>query len=124
MTLVKVVDASAVAAILFNEPAAAQMRDRILDSRPAAPRLLRYELASIAFKKVKLKRLDMTWAQQLLDQFSLWDLLWYDPSPTKVFETAARTGLSAYDAAYLWLAGDLRAELVTLDAEMERAFKT
>jgi predicted nucleic acid-binding protein len=32
-----------------------------------------------------------------------------------------RTGLTAYDAAYLWLARHLDAELVTLDTELQRA---
>jgi len=33
----------------------------------------------------------------------------------KPLELAATTGLTAYDASYLWLAGQLGAELVTLD---------
>jgi predicted nucleic acid-binding protein len=36
-------------------------------------------------------------------------------------ELAATTGLTAYDASYLWLARELRAELVTLDRQLARA---
>ena len=34
---------------------------------------------------------------------------------------AAQYGLSAYDAAYLWLAVDLRAPLLTFDQRLARA---
>ena len=36
------------------------------------------------------------------------------------FALAARTGLTAYDAAYLWLARSRDLELVTLDAALQR----
>ncbi len=36
-------------------------------------------------------------------------------------ELAAATGLTAYDASYLWLARQLGAELVTLDRQLARA---
>jgi predicted nucleic acid-binding protein len=38
-----------------------------------------------------------------------------------VVSVAEETGLTAYDASYLWLAGELRAELVTLDAALNAA---
>jgi len=38
-----------------------------------------------------------------------------------VLDLAARTGLTAYDASYLWLARQLGADLVTLDRQLERA---
>jgi predicted nucleic acid-binding protein len=37
-----------------------------------------------------------------------------------VFALAAETGLSAYDASYLWLARSRDAELVTLDKALAR----
>jgi len=37
-----------------------------------------------------------------------------------VIELALETGLTAYDAAYLWLAVAHGAELVTLDARLAR----
>ena len=36
-------------------------------------------------------------------------------------ELAATTGLTAYDASYLWLARQLGAELVTLDKQLAKA---
>ena len=38
-----------------------------------------------------------------------------------VVELALETGLTAYDASYLWLARQLGAELVTLDKALDRA---
>ena len=38
----------------------------------------------------------------------------------EVFALASRTGLTAYDASYLWLAQSRDLELVTLDALLER----
>jgi len=40
-----------------------------------------------------------------------------------VIELAKATGLTTYDASYLWLASELQGELVTLDAKMQRATK-
>ena len=39
-------------------------------------------------------------------------------------EIAERHGLSAYDAAYLWLAAELRAPLVTFDEKLAGAART
>ena len=36
-------------------------------------------------------------------------------------EAAAATGLTAYDASYLWLARQLGVELVTLDRQLAKA---
>jgi predicted nucleic acid-binding protein len=36
-------------------------------------------------------------------------------------ELAASTGLTAYDASYLWLSRQLEAELVTLDQQLAMA---
>jgi predicted nucleic acid-binding protein len=36
---------------------------------------------------------------------------------------AKATGLSAYDASYLWLAGTLDADLVTLDKKLAAAIE-
>ena len=41
-----------------------------------------------------------------------------------VVELAIATGLTAYDASYLWLAHQLGAELITLDRQLARAAVT
>ncbi len=40
---------------------------------------------------------------------------------TQQFELALRYKLSAYDAAYLWLAAELKAPLATFDEKLGRA---
>ena len=42
-------------------------------------------------------------------------------SGNEILEIALTTGLTAYDASYLWLARQLAAELVTLDKELRQA---
>ncbi|MFC1661718.1 hypothetical protein ACFL3S_09755 [Gemmatimonadota bacterium] len=44
--------------------------------------------------------------------------VWSRPVPLTPLE-ALELGLSAYDAAYLWLARELNVELVSLDARLD-----
>jgi predicted nucleic acid-binding protein len=41
-----------------------------------------------------------------------------------VLNITDKTGLTTYDASYLWLAGCLKGELITLDRKMQRAAKS
>jgi predicted nucleic acid-binding protein len=118
---VKVVDASALAALLFDEPEAKAVADRLGDGHLVAPVLLSFEIASVCLKKLRSS------AQQreaLLAAFTL-----YARMPIEVVEVdhadtlqlAEAVGLSSYDAAYLWLAQKLAAELVTLDRRLQAA---
>ena len=50
---VKVVDASAVAAVLFGEPEADEIAERLRDARPVAPGLLAFELANVCLVKMR-----------------------------------------------------------------------
>ena len=45
---------------------------------------------------------------------------WHDVNATDVGLLAIATGTTAYDASYLWLAGSLGADLVTLDKGLMR----
>ncbi len=53
VTNAKVIDASAVAAIVFGEPEGDAVLEAIGEARLAAPTLLRYELANIAWKAAR-----------------------------------------------------------------------
>jgi predicted nucleic acid-binding protein len=55
----------------------------------------------------------------LLERF---DIEFVDVDHREVVALADRSGLTAYDASYLWLARKLDAALVTLDAELAAAF--
>lgn len=117
----KVVDASALAALVFGEPDADAVAARLGDGPLFAPSLLRYELASVARKKLERHPGQ---AEALLEALGLFDELdceEIDVEPRDLLESARASGLTAYDAAYLWLARELSAELVTLDRELARA---
>ena len=118
-----VADASALAALIFAEDSAAQISDQLHGAAVFAPTLLRYELQSVARKKC-LKYPDRT--QETLDALARAvdaraGITWMDPDSVDVVLIAKATGLSTYDASYLWLAGYLEADLVTRDGALSAA---
>jgi predicted nucleic acid-binding protein len=117
---VKVVDASAIAAILFNEAGSENLVKKLAKSQLTAPSLLPYELASVAAKHC---RKDPKQSEIFLTSLKLLDGMGIELLAVPAIQCAAlaeRTGLSAYDASYLWLARNLNAELVTLDQKLAR----
>jgi len=116
---VKVVDASALAALLFGEPEAEVVAVRLEGSSLWAPALLGYEIASVCLKKV---RRDPRRRDALLAAFALqarMPIEIVDVDHAATLQLAEVVGLTIYDAAYLWLARRLRAELVTLDKRLQ-----
>ena len=119
---VKVVDASALAALLFQEPQAEAVAKRLQDASLTAPRLIDFELMNVCLNKI---RRDRSKRSEYLEGFAARDKLELrrlDVAPDAVVELAETTGLTAYDASYLWLAQSQNAELVTLDKKLEAAF--
>jgi predicted nucleic acid-binding protein len=118
---VKVVDASALAALLFDEPEAKAVADRLQDGNLVAPALLSFEIASVCLKKL---RSNPQHREALLAAFALYarmpiEIVEVDHADT--LQLAEALGLTSYDAAYLWLAQKLAAELVTLDRTLQTA---
>jgi predicted nucleic acid-binding protein len=121
VTGVKVVDASALAALLFGEPEAEAMVGRLDGARLVAPGLLAFELANVCL--VKCRR-HPGQRHALLAGFELRDRLGIEEIAVDhggILELAMETGLTVYDASYLWLARQLGAELVTLDQRLGQA---
>lgn len=119
MTAVKVVDASALAALLFGEPDAEVVAERLTDARLAAPTLLAFELANVCL--VKCRRHPQQ-RQALLAGFGMRRELDVEEilvDHEAAVQLALETGLTAYDASYLWLTRQLGAELVTLDRALD-----
>jgi predicted nucleic acid-binding protein len=118
MTLV--VDASAVGAVVFGEPEGPTIRAHVRDETLIAPQLIDYELANVAVKKIRRHLEPAPLVLAMLTRVE--DLaIRRIPIPAPgVVELAGTTGLSAYDAAYLWLALSQDIELVTLDARLAR----
>ena len=120
--LVKVVDASAIGALLFGEPEGPNIASRLSGSRLAAPELLFFEVASVCLKKLKrysAHRQSILTAFEMLRRLTIETV---EVDHTEVVILAERDGLTAYDASYLWLARRLEAELVTLDQRLEEAW--
>lgn len=117
----RVVDASAVAAILFAEPEADEVADRLADVVLIAPALLRFEIANICWKKIRRhpeKRDALVAGHRLLEQMEVHEV---EVRFGEVLELAEAERITAYDASYLWLARTLDLSLVTLDRGLARA---
>jgi predicted nucleic acid-binding protein len=118
---VKVVDASALAALLFGEPEAEAIASRLDNARLLAPALLAFELANVCLIKARRhpeQRPALIAAFRLRGRLGVEEVTVNHDS---ALELAASTGLTAYDASYLWLSRQLEAELVTLDQQLAMA---
>jgi len=118
MTLV--VDASAISAIVFGEAEGATIAAHIDGESLVAPTLFDYEMANIGWKKMRRhpdKRATLIAAMSRVPGLPIVKV---DVPVADLFALATETGLSAYDASYLWLAMSRDLELVTLDAELAR----
>ena len=118
-----VADASALAAVMFQEPGIDDVKLRLLGAEVFAPRLLQFEMANVAWKRIR-RQPDEALATLTVLQAALGEgsgIHWMDVNTTDVVLIAKATGLTAYDASYLWLAGSLGADLVTLDKRLAAA---
>ena len=115
-----VVDCSALAAWLFQEPEMDQASALLSGKTLHAPNLLPYEIVNVACKKVKAGA-NAEHIMTLLDDFAAQQLDWHAPPPQQVLALANRWSLTAYDAAYLWLAAELKAPLITFDKRLAQA---
>ncbi len=121
MTGIKVVDASALAALLFAEPEAEAIAGRLEGARLAAPSLIDFELANVCLTKIRRQpsqRDALRAAFRLAHRLRI-ETVAVDHAAT--VDIAEATGLTAYDASYLWLTRALDAELVTLDRKLAAA---
>ena len=128
-----VVDASVAGALLLadehNEKAAALLSATLAsDGRWHVPALWWYEVDNLLLSTVRRKRMrreQVSEAWSLVADFPLaTDVgLQHPPAAVKIFDVAAATGLSAYDAAYAELALRLQCGLATLDAPLRKAAK-
>lgn len=121
MTATKVVDASALAALLFGEPDGEVIAERLAGARLVAPNLLAFELANVCLVKCRRhpgRREALLAGLKLRGRLGIEDVA---VDHDAVVDLALETGLTAYDASYLWLARQFAADLVTLDRALGRA---
>jgi predicted nucleic acid-binding protein len=116
----KVVDASVIAALAFEESRADEAEDLLRDASLFAPEIFPYELASVALKKTKVEpsrhfEFAMRLRRALSTQVELVQI-----APLELLTLAVETNLTIYDAAYLQAALRLKCPLVTFDAKLAR----
>ena len=114
----KVIDASALAAIAFAEPGAEAVIDEIDGHRLHAPTLIVFELMSVASKRAKKQPGATSLFLEALEAVSGLDLRFRGIDQEAIVRLGLATGLTAYDASYLWLSRMLGMPLVTLDQKL------
>lgn len=115
-----VVDCSVLSAVLFEEATRDEALARLAGKALHAPSLIEYEVASVA-----LKKLAHGWpadaVHSALEGFDSHALELHRCHLPAMVDLARHLRLSAYDAAYLWLAAQLKAPLATFDAQLGKA---
>jgi predicted nucleic acid-binding protein len=114
-----VVDCSVIAAVLFDETNRDVATQALSGKELYAPELLADELVSVAVRKARSGLQDV--AKQGLDDFAELELTRCRTDVRAQSRLALEYELSAYDAAYLWLAAELGAPLVTFDERLGSA---
>ena len=119
-----VVDASVVAASAFGEAAFdeadAQMRGRSL----CAPAIIDCELANVALTKLRARGISSEQAARVLATYEELDIERFSVDLPATVQIGEAYSLSSYDAAYLWVAGHLRAPIATFDARLAAAARS
>lgn len=115
-----VVDASAIAAIAFGEPEGPTLAAHLEGETMLSPSLVDYELSNLALKKARRRPADAPSIAVALHAALALPIRRVAVPGLEVFALARQTGLTAYDASYLWLARAHDAELVTLDDLLNR----
>lgn len=115
-----VVDCSVMVAAMFEEPARDQAIALMSGKRLFAPDLLVHEVVHVAARKLRAGS-PPTHVRQALTDFGAQAIALRPTEGLAQFELALRYDLSGYDAAYLWLAAELKAPLATFDKKLAAA---
>ena len=116
----KVVDASVIASLIFEEPRAEEADSLLRGADLHAPLLMAYELTSIARKKAEQLPVQREDFAEALEAGLAMDINWRDVRHSAVLRIALETGLTTYDACYLYLSRLLGAGLATFDRRLGR----
>lgn len=113
-----VVDASALAAIIYEEAERDAVRRKLGSSQLAAPAILHFEMAQIGLTKARRSpEHARLLAAAYLRCLSL-PLVIRAVDHAQTYSLAEQHGLTSYDASYLQLAIELAAPLITLDRQL------
>jgi predicted nucleic acid-binding protein len=117
----KVIDASALSAVLFSEPDHASVMERVAGARLFAPTILAFEVGNVCCTKMRRYPQLKDQFLEAFEKFNALSIESIDIDTRAVLELALDSGLTFYDASYLWLAQASGAELVTLDRKLMAA---
>lgn len=110
------------AAVLFVEDEGLLVEAALAGHQILAPSLLPYELANVAWKKIRRQPADEPLILAALANLTESAIDYFDVPAVEATKLALLTGLTAYDASFLWLARELGAPLTTLDHRLQRAY--
>jgi predicted nucleic acid-binding protein len=117
-----VVDASVLFEIVVDTPDAEALRSRLEeDLDQAAPHLVDAEVLSVVQSQLRLGSLDLTAANQAIDDLREWPGERWSHRPLLERAWELRHNLRGYDALYVALAEALDAPLVTRDGRLAGA---
>jgi predicted nucleic acid-binding protein len=114
-----VVDCSVLAAVLFDELKRDEAAHALAGKELFAPELIADEFVSVALTKTRHGLGDA--AQRALADFADLELTRCRPDVGAQWRLAVKYEISAYDAAYLWLAAEIGAPLATFDERLGTA---
>ena len=118
--MIRVVDASAIAAVLYGEPEGATIRAHLRGDTMLAPHLIDYELANASLRRIRREPARAPAILAMLEGLNTLAIRRVATPAPDVAALAVKTGLTAYEASYLWLAMSNDAELITLDVRLAR----
>lgn len=116
-----VLDASALGALIFNEPDAESIADRLADATIIAPTLIWFELASACLKKIIKYSAEVDKIMSAFQLGTKMRITTVDVDHAAVVNLAQKTRLTTYDASYLWLAQETGGRLITIDKRLADA---
>jgi len=118
---VRVVDASAIGAMLFGEPDGPWVHRMISGPTLVVPAIFHFELGNTCWTKLRRHPGD---ADELLGAWLDWNaqppVAAMAVDLVHTMQLARDNSLTFYDASYLWLAQDRAADLISLDGQLVR----
>jgi predicted nucleic acid-binding protein len=115
-----VIDCSMLCAVLFDESERVDAERALAGRRLIAPCLLDHELLNVAIKK-RRRGMPASVVERALADYAEQGIELLDTDVKAQYVLALRHNLSGYDAAYLWLAAELKTPLATFDRKLAQA---
>jgi predicted nucleic acid-binding protein len=106
-----VVDASVIAAVVFQEADGDTVQAHVRDDTLIAPHLIDYELMNVGLVKIRRGIGSELLIRAMLSKVPFIRIRRVNVPTDAVIALALQTGLTGYDAAYLWLAHSLDVEV-------------